>query len=106
MKISIKQKVSEDLALRDSANRFFDDLEKLRNDSIAVSFAGVKTISRSFAHQYLTRKSKSSKEITEENVPKLVSQMFEAVENPSEKYKLPKLTAHKLSTIEAALAQS
>ena len=104
MKISIKQKVSEDLALRDSANRFFDYLEKLPNHSLTVSFTGVKSISRSFAHQYLTRKSNSRKKILEDSVPNLVSRMFEVVESPSEKYKLPKMTVHKLGNIKAALA--
>ena len=104
MKILIKQKLSEDLALRDSANRFFDYIEKLSNDSLTISFAGIKSISRSFAHQYVIRKQQSVKEIMDVNVPESVARMFDVVSHPSEKFKLPgKLTLHKLSEFDAVL---
>jgi len=104
MKLSIKQKVASDLALRDSANRFFDQLEKTPSKSITVSFTGIKSISRSFAHQYLARKADSTKEILESDVPEVVSKMFAVVQRPGKKYELPKLSVRRLSSVDAAFS--
>lgn len=77
--ISIKDSVSEDLALRANARSFFERVEELSEDEVVLDFKDVKTITRSFAHEYLKRKDDSKKEISEVNVPSEVKKMFEVV---------------------------
>ncbi len=85
IKIMIKEQISVDLALRDSADTFFDYLESIPQKEIIVDFNSVKSISRSFAHEYITRKNQSKKSITETNVPDNVKKMFKVIEQPAEK---------------------
>ncbi len=85
IKILIKEEVSEDLALRDSARKFFIKIESAPEKEITVDFRNVHSISRSFAHEYVTRKNKSNKLIKEINVPYNIRKMFEVVEEPKEK---------------------
>lgn len=87
-KIFIVEKLSPDLALRDNADRLFDSFE---SDTL-IDFKNVKSISRSFAHQYQLRKNKFSKKIIEKNVPTNVKKMFKIVENPQKKEQLIDLT--------------
>lgn len=85
-RIRIKDAISSDLALRDSANSFFDLIESKKfSDDIQVDFSDIKSISRSFAHQYLQRKSACKKEVEEINVPENISKMFEIIKNQDEK---------------------
>ncbi|MFQ5406359.1 MAG: hypothetical protein ACE5DI_04345 [Candidatus Micrarchaeia archaeon] len=98
-KISVAKNVSPDLALRASANRFFDYLESLPENQLVVDFQQVQTISRSFAHQYLLRKKKSPKRVSETNVPESVEKMFEVVQASSSKRKIIDLTAIRVITI-------
>ncbi len=81
----MKEKVSVDLALRDSARVFFDYLESLPSEEVIVDFKDIISISRSFAHEYTTRKKISHKNIKEVNVPLNVRKMFSIVEEPREK---------------------
>ena len=83
--IIIKERISVDLALRNSADIFFDYLESNPQKEIIVDFNGIKSISRSFAHEYITRKNQSKKSITETNVSENVKKMFYVVEQPAEK---------------------
>ncbi len=83
--VMIKEQISVDLALRDSADIFFDYLESIPQKDIIVDFNSVKSISRSFAHEYVTRKNRSKKIIIETNVPENVRKMFHVVEQPAEK---------------------
>jgi len=81
--ISIKNALStSDLALRTFADNFFDFVEAIDSKIIAIDFSGISSISRSFAHQYITRKEDSSKKITEINVPLNVEKMLEIVKLP------------------------
>jgi len=66
--------------LRGVADSFFDELERIKEDSIVVDFEGVRSISRSFAHQYVLRKRTSTKKIVEANVPENVSKMLRIIE--------------------------
>jgi len=84
-KILIKEQISVDLALRNTVTVFFEHLELLPEKEIIIDFADVKSISRSFAHEYLTRKNQSKKNIIETNVPENVKKMFQIVEQPSDK---------------------
>jgi len=85
IKLMIKEQISVDLALRDSADTFFDYVESIPQREIVIDFNHVKSISRSFAHEYLTRKNHSKKNVTEINVPDNVKKMFYVVEQPAEK---------------------
>lgn len=84
MKVRIKDKLSVDLALRDAADLFFDDLEKMKID-IEVDFSDIRSISRSFAHQYLVRKKQNSRRVTEVNMPENVIKMFDIVSKSRQK---------------------
>ena len=77
--IKIKSRKSENLATRESADSFFNTIEKLRAEKIIVNFSGVTFMSRSFAHQYLTREKESNKQITNTHEPKEVKKMLELV---------------------------
>jgi len=85
IKILIKEQVAVDLALRDSAVAFFKFINSLKEEHIIVDFKDIKSISRSFAHEYYTQKSRSTKNISEANVPENVRKMFEVVAAPSVK---------------------
>ena len=78
--IEIREKISIDLALRHTADLFFNQLEYLPDSEISVSFTDVRSISRSFAHQYMLRKKLSNKRIRELNLPAYVQKMFKLVE--------------------------
>ncbi|MDG6223007.1 MAG: DUF4325 domain-containing protein [Candidatus Bathyarchaeota archaeon] len=88
--ISIKEAVSPDLALRNSAQNFFKRIERLENNKIVVDFTDVKTITRSFADEYLNHKKSSKKEIIDVNVPENVAKMFAVVKKKPEKFAVPK----------------
>lgn len=76
--VKIISVVSQDLALRDTASGFVDQLERRPELDVIVDFSGVRSISRSFAHEYQVRKERSTKAITEINVPINVRKMFVA----------------------------
>jgi hypothetical protein len=84
LKIRIKDKLSADLALRDAADLFFDEIERMKID-VEVDFSDIRSISRSFAHQYLIRKNQSDKNITELNVPDHIVKMFYIVSKSRQK---------------------
>lgn len=94
--IKIKEEVSSDLAFRESASSFFRKLEALNEKEIQIDFDGVLSISRSFAHEYTTRKTKSNKNIIEINVPDNVNKMFKVINNRT---KLLDLDSMKVETI-------
>jgi len=81
-KIVMVEKISVDLALRDSAREFFKFIESLPSEEVLLDFRDVKSISRSFAHEFVDRKRSSQKKITEVNVPQNVRKMFVVVEEP------------------------
>lgn len=86
--ISVSKVVSIDLAMRESADRFFNQVESLPEEDVTIDFKDVKSISRSFAHQYVQRLKHSSKSITETNVPDNVRKMFRIVEEVKTKPRL------------------
>jgi hypothetical protein len=81
--IQISRAISPDLMFRGVADTFFDELEQNEVKKVVLDFAGVKSISRSFAHQYIVRRRSSRKEITETNVSRDVSRMLELAKNTS-----------------------
>ena len=82
--VRIKEAISPDLALRSRADAFFDNIEQSESE-VVVDFSGVRSISRSFAQQYLTRKRASRKQIRELHIPAAIAKMFEVVESAAKK---------------------
>lgn len=78
--ISICKLFSSDLALRDSANLLFEQIAK--HKEVVIDFAGVRSMTRSFAHQYVTNKKMSDAYVKEINVSEDVKQMFELAAKP------------------------
>lgn len=84
--IQLSKKIGGDLFLRETANQLFDSLEKMvEQKTIVLDFSNVRTMSRSFAHQYIIRKQKTNKMITEANQAPAVIQMFEYVTRAASK---------------------
>lgn len=74
--VRIVDAISSNLGFRDHASDFINALEDREETSIIVDFTGVTTISRGFAHEYQMKKGRSSKAITEINIPDNVREMF------------------------------
>ena len=81
--ICLANAIYEDLALRDSAIRLFEGIEDSPETEIVIDFSGVRSMSRSFADEYFTQRSRSAKTIQETNVPANVRQMLEVVSHRS-----------------------
>lgn len=80
--ISIKENISPNLVIRKNAISFFDTkIECIFLNDIKIDFSEVKSISHSFAHQYITNKRKSSKKIEEINMNENVSKIMEIAKN-------------------------
>ena len=76
--------ISQNLAFRDSADSLFSYVNSLEK-SIMMDFSGIKSITNSFAHQYMTKRKKSEKIIAEINISPDVKQMFELIEKRKSK---------------------
>jgi len=85
IEIRISNVISSDLALRNTADSFFDLIESKNANHIIIDFSNVQSISRSFAQQYLKRKHDTKKKIDDINMPDNVRKMFEIVENQRER---------------------
>ena len=97
--IIIKDSISRDLALRDYAKIFFNFLESSPDQLITIDFADVLSISRSFAHEYIKNKEKSTKTIQEINIPNNIQRMFDIVTDHTEKAPLIDTDNTKVLTI-------
>ncbi|MDG7037371.1 MAG: hypothetical protein JRN53_02980 [Nitrososphaerota archaeon] len=82
-RVSINEAVAPNLILRQNADDFFDEMERDNISAVIIDFAGVTSISRSFAHQYLLRKGISPKAVKEINVPQNIERMFNLVKRAS-----------------------
>lgn len=78
--IELQKRLSDNLAFRKSINDIFDSVEMSPENKIIFDFENVRTMSRSFAHQYLLRKKLSKKSISNINISEHVKKMFEVVE--------------------------
>lgn len=94
--VRIAEVLSPDLALRQTADLFFNQLESKKALSLTIDFKGVRSISRSFAQQYLERKKRTTKSIDEVNVPVNVRKMFEVVQEAARRPQLVNLHALKV----------
>ena len=89
--IEIKDFVSADLAVRELADLFFSRLEMLPDDQISVSFSDIRSITRSFAHQFIMRKKFSKKRIDVVNLPLHVQKMFKLIEEDTPRHQSRKV---------------
>jgi hypothetical protein len=73
--------LTSNLALRETAAKLVLYVEDLPNPEVILDFSDVRTITRSFAHEYCTRKRDLHKRITETNVLPDVAKMFAVVQD-------------------------
>ncbi len=97
--VNIVEKISPDLALRNVADSFADWLEALLVNKVTIDFNGVRSISRSFAHQYIQRKNASHKIINEINMPVNVEKMLKIVQSPSPKTDIVNFDSIRIVTV-------
>lgn len=73
--------IGQNLGLRAACDRLFNKITSLNEKEVTIDFTGVRTISRSFAHQYLKRKKELEGKIriSEVNMPNNVKMMFDVV---------------------------
>lgn len=84
--LQLAERISENLAFRDSVDNLFGYIASLEETDIIIDFLGIKSITGSFAHQYIINKERAiQKHITEINVPPDVKKMFELVERRKSK---------------------
>jgi hypothetical protein len=79
MDLKVCQIVGSDLATRNGCDNMFKLIEQSQDANITLDFSMVSSISRSFAHEYITKKKLSSKTVSEVNVPVLVEKMLKFV---------------------------
>ncbi|KAA2281227.1 hypothetical protein [Candidatus Nitrosocosmicus sp. SS] len=80
--ISIKDSISPHLAIRKSVISFFEkDIIHNPSYQLKIDFSEVKSISHSFANQYLLSKKDVNKEINEINMPSNVAEMISLAQN-------------------------
>jgi hypothetical protein len=65
----------------DKMKLILDQLEIIPEDKIQIDFSNICSISRSFAHQFITRKNRSHKTITEINMSENVEKMFRIIDS-------------------------
>jgi len=99
--IRMADAIAPNLMLRGIADAFFDRLERARVEHFVLDFADIESISRSFAHQYMTRKKASNKRIKEVNVPENIRRMLELVGQVADRPRLllPKISQSEVITV-------
>lgn len=99
VEFDIKACLSEDLSTRNRTSHFFEMMESSNATSVVVNFAHVKSITRSFADEYMKRKRASKLNIQESNVPSNVQKMFEIVGAPADKKMVVNIAKLKIETL-------
>jgi hypothetical protein len=97
--IIIAKRISRDLVLRDSAVNLMEEIERCSFEKVVIDFQDVESITRSFAHEYVSRKRRSRKTILEKNVPLGVEKMFMVVSTPPVRKGLEDLRGLKVKDI-------
>ncbi len=72
--------IGELLTFRDYVDDLFEEINRLDANVIELDFEGVEFMSRSFAQEYLMRKSRSEKDIHEKNKCSSIQKMLDVVE--------------------------
>ncbi len=79
--VVIINEILPNLNIRGGAKVFFDYVKNIPGNEILINFEGSKSISRSFAQEYLKQKRLINKEIIEINVPPNIYSILKIVEN-------------------------
>ena len=82
--IKVKEKITDNLVTRNSADKLFDYINSQRDKTIILDFKSVKFATRSFMHEYLLKKSDTRKKITERNMSKELYKMLKIVSESEE----------------------
>ena len=82
--IRISERIAENLATRRAADELFDFVQAAPYKTVTLDFKSVKFASRSFAHEYMTRKAEVNKKVVEKNLPDPVKKMFKLVSKQGE----------------------
>ena len=86
----LKDKVSEDLSLRNMVSNIFEAEEFQNTNDVMIDFTGIKSMSRAFAHEYLQYKERQNCKVLELNMPSNIKKMFEIVKSSKTKSELIK----------------
>ncbi len=99
--LCVSEAISPNLMLRAVADAFFDQIERSAEKTLTLDFSGVRSASRSFAHQYAIRKKASRKRLLEANMNPDVERMIalaSRVSQASPKVTLPRVSKPQLIT--------
>jgi len=77
--VRVSEAIAPDLMLRVVAEAFFDEIERSEDKTLILDFTAIRSVSRSFAHQYAIRKRASKKHLVEANMSPEIARMFELV---------------------------
>lgn len=78
--INVAKVLSPNLALRETAMDFVRQVERLPNPEVIIDFSAVRTVTRSFAHEYQARIRDVHKRVKEANMSPEVARMFAVVQ--------------------------
>ncbi len=81
----VKNVISEHLVFRDSVSDLFHRIEKSKKNQVVLDFSDVKSISRSFAQEYLEQKKKHTPNIDETNMSPEIKKMFSNIKKHQKK---------------------
>ncbi len=76
--IILKDKLGENMALRQDLEELFDNIDDDTTEVI-MNFEGIEFMGRSIAQEYLNQKHFASFKVTEKNVPDDVQKMFDII---------------------------
>jgi len=83
--LRVKKTISEHLVFRDSVSTLFQQIKHHKNADVVLDFSDVKSISRSFAQEYLQKKKNHSFPLKEKNMSPEIKKMFDAVKKHQKK---------------------
>lgn len=79
IEIDIADAISSNLFVRATAIDLFEKIERYNEKDIVIDFKKVTFLNRSFAHEYFTQKSKSTKTVSEVHLAEDVKKMMDIV---------------------------
>ncbi|PSN90436.1 hypothetical protein B9Q03_06850 [Candidatus Marsarchaeota G2 archaeon OSP_D] len=82
------------LAVRAACDELFNHTESLPADNVVADFDTFTIASRSFIHQYLLRKERSNKKISEINLHPVIARMLSVVKKQIEESKPSSANSH------------
>lgn len=84
-RILVKDIASENLVFRDTVQDLFAIVKKSKKKQVILDFSAVKSISRSFAHEYVNQMKQHQIRIKEVNISRDVKKMFDSVKKAQKK---------------------